>query len=52
MNIDYIRRPKKEFVVQKEYECDLCGMQFGDSLGDMELHKLLVHLQDSDMNLG
>jgi hypothetical protein len=28
-----------------EYKCKECGINFGNSLGDMELHKLIVHLQ-------
>jgi hypothetical protein len=42
---------KKEFVIRNEYECEICGMKFGHSLGDMELHKLLTHLQNNDIIL-
>jgi hypothetical protein len=31
-----------------EYECDMCGMNFGNSLGDMEIHKTIVHLQNGN----
>ncbi len=35
---------------KSEYVCDNCGMSFGNSLGDMELHKTLVHLQNGDIS--
>ena len=34
-----------------EYKCKECGINFGNSLGDMELHKLTVHLQKGDMEI-
>lgn len=36
---------------QSEYVCDNCGMKFGNSLGDMELHKTIVHLQAGDTSI-
>ena len=33
-----------------EYECEKCGKKFGNSLGDMELHKTIVHLQNGDID--
>ena len=50
LNNHYPSHPKKEFDVQIGYECEQCKMKFGASLGDMELHKLLVHLQNGDIN--
>ena len=34
-----------------EYKCEECEINFGNSLGDMELHKLTVHLQKGDMDI-
>jgi hypothetical protein len=34
-----------------KYKCEECGINFGNSIGDMELHKLTVHLQKGDMEL-
>jgi len=34
-----------------EYKCEECEINFGNSLGDMELHKLTVHLQKGDMEM-
>ena len=34
---------------QSEYVCEMCGKKFGNSLGDMELHKTIVHLQNGDI---
>lgn len=39
-------RVNKNEPEHSEYECDLCGMKFGNSLGDMELHKTIVHFQN------
>ncbi|MGC2572126.1 MAG: hypothetical protein WA364_11500 [Candidatus Nitrosopolaris sp.] len=33
-----------DFAAQ-EYECKMCGKKFGDSLGDMEQHILMEHMQ-------
>lgn len=34
-----------------KYKCEECGINFGNSIGDMELHKLTVHLQKGDMEI-
>ena len=34
-----------------KYKCQECGIEFGNSLGDMELHKLTFHLQKGDMEI-
>jgi hypothetical protein len=34
--------------VPQEYECNICGKKFGDSLGDMERHILTEHMQTAD----
>ena len=34
-----------------KYKCEECGINFGNSIGDMELHKLTVHLQKGDTEL-
>jgi hypothetical protein len=41
---------KKNRPNQSEYVCEKCGMNFGSSLGDMELHKTIVHLQNGDIS--
>jgi transposase-like protein len=42
-------RIKKDSADPSEYECEKCGKKFGNSLGDMELHKTIVHLQNGDI---
>lgn len=42
---------KKEDKSKLQYECKECGIDFGNSLGDMELHKLTRHIQKGDMNI-
>jgi 5-methylcytosine-specific restriction endonuclease McrA len=34
-----------------KYKCQECGIDFGNSLGDMELHKLTFHVQKGDMEI-
>jgi 5-methylcytosine-specific restriction endonuclease McrA len=34
-----------------KYKCQECGIDFGNSLGDMELHKLTFHLEKGDMEI-
>jgi hypothetical protein len=34
-----------------KYKCEECGIDFGNSLGDMELHKLTFHIQKGDMEI-
>ena len=34
-----------------KYKCEECGINCGNSIGDMELHKLTVHLQKGDTEL-
>jgi hypothetical protein len=34
-----------------QYKCEECGINFGNSIGDMERHKLTVHLQRGDMEI-
>ena len=34
-----------------KYKCEECGIDFGSSLGDMEVHKLTVHLQKGDTEI-
>jgi hypothetical protein len=48
-NLDNLRIGN-ETSNQSEYVCEKCGMNFGNSLGDMELHKTIVHLQDGDIS--
>lgn len=43
-------RISEETSNQSDYVCEKCGMNFGNSLGDMELHKTIVHLQDGDIS--
>lgn len=31
------------------YECKICGKKFSDSLGDMEHHILIEHMQKADL---
>ena len=40
---------EKEEGRKYEYKCEECKINFGNSLGDMELHKLTVHLQKGDI---
>lgn len=42
---------KKKEETNYEYKCKECGINFGNSLGDMELHKLTVHLQKRDIEI-
>jgi hypothetical protein len=35
-------------AVPQEYKCKMCGKKFGDSLGDMERHILIEHMQRAD----
>lgn len=47
---------RKESEINKEdtdlkYKCEECEIDFGNSLGDMELHKLTVHLQKGDIEI-
>ncbi len=35
--------------LQKNYVCNICGKKFGDSLGDMERHVLIEHMQKGDL---
>jgi transposase-like protein len=34
-----------------KYKCEECGINFGNSIGYMERHKLTVHLQREDMEI-
>jgi hypothetical protein len=42
---------KMEEEINYKYKCEECGINFGNSLGDMELHKLTVHLQKGDIEI-
>jgi hypothetical protein len=42
---------KNEEGTDYEYKCEDCEINFGNSFGDMELHKLTVHLQKGDMEI-
>jgi hypothetical protein len=35
----------------QEYECKICGKKFGDSLGDMQHHILIIHMEKADFHL-
>ena len=35
--------------VKEQYKCKECGIDFGNSLGGMEMHKLTEHLQKGDI---
>ena len=52
-NKDIITKENEKNKEEKnyEYKCKECGINFGNSLGDMELHKLTVHLQKGDMEI-
>jgi len=34
----------------REYGCKMCGKKFGNSLGDMERHILIEHMQRGDFS--
>ena len=42
---------KEEKDKSYKYKCQECGIDFGNSLGDMELHKLTFHLQKGDIEI-
>ncbi len=42
---------KEENDRNYKYKCEECGIDFGNSLGDMELHKLTFHLQKGDAEI-
>ena len=45
------RKIMKKIEANYKYKCEECGINFGNSIGDMELHKLTVHLQKGDTEL-
>jgi len=49
-NNNSIKKEDKEETNYK-YKCEECGIDFGNSLGDMEVHKLTVHLQKGDTEI-
>jgi hypothetical protein len=42
---------KNEEKVNYQYKCEECGINFGNSIGDMEEHKLTFHLQKGDIEI-
>jgi len=34
-----------------QYKCEECGIDFGNSIGKMEEHKLTFHLQKGDIEI-
>jgi len=42
---------EKNKEINYKYKCEECGFDFGNSLGDMELHKLTFHLQKGDKEI-
>ena len=51
VNIKNFGKKKKINEINYKYRCEECGIDFGNSIGDMELHKLLIHLQSGNINL-
>ena len=52
-NNNVTKKDNKEMEeeINYKYKCEECGINFGNSLGDMELHKLTVHLQKGDTEI-
>jgi hypothetical protein len=46
-----LRKDKEKGEPEGQYICDECRINFGNSIGDMERHKLTVHLQQGDTEL-
>ncbi|HET8792678.1 MAG TPA: hypothetical protein VFM31_02705 [Nitrososphaeraceae archaeon] len=46
--MDDIFIENKEIGSKNEYVCRICGKKFGESLGDMELHQLISHIQSNE----
>ncbi|MGD9533194.1 MAG: hypothetical protein AB7V56_05435 [Candidatus Nitrosocosmicus sp.] len=46
--MDDILIVNKEIGSMNEYICSICGKKFGESLGDMELHQLISHIQSNE----
>ncbi|MGE3859700.1 MAG: hypothetical protein AB7F53_06895 [Nitrososphaeraceae archaeon] len=42
---------KKKEKINYQYKCEECGIDFGNSIGDMEEHKLTFHLQKGDIEI-
>ena len=42
---------EKNNEINYKYKCEECGIDFGNSLGDMELHKLTFRLQKGDIEI-
>jgi hypothetical protein len=42
---------EKNKEINYKYKCEECGIDFGNSLGDMELHKLTFRLQKGDIEI-
>ena len=51
MGTNIIKKEKVNEDINYKYKCEECGINFGYSLGDMELHKLTVHLQKGDVEI-
>jgi len=49
-NNDNNDNQKKE-KINNQYKCEECGIDFGNSIGDMEEHKLTFHLQKGDIEI-
>ena len=49
-NDDNNDNQKKE-KINNQYKCEECGIDFGNSIGDMEEHKLTFHLQKGDIEI-
>ncbi len=51
MDNNIIKKDKENEETNYKYKCKECGNNFGYSLGDMQLHKLRVHLQKGDIEI-
>ena len=51
VNINNFDKKNKINKINYKYKCEECGIDFGNSIGDMELHKLIIHLQSGNINI-
>jgi hypothetical protein len=51
VNINNFDKKNKINEINYKYKCEECGIDFGKSIGDMELHKLIIHLQSGNINI-
>ncbi len=48
-NMSRIKDKENLEQIKGHYKCKECGIDFGYSLGDMEVHKLTEHVQKGDI---